>query len=166
MNTSKIFLSVLAILLFSNTKKVLGQETNSSNYGRQVQTIDAQWKFIRQDIGNGNSIGLNDRTWKTVNLPYSWNSRDAFTDVRGYYRGPAWFRKSLFISNQDSVKQIFIKFGAANQLADVYVNGHHVLRHEGGYTAFAANVTKWIRFGKTNTIAVRVDNSFNANIPH
>lgn len=162
---SNALLVVLAFIFFTSTNQVLGQESNTSNSGRQVQTIDAQWKFIRQDIANGSSIGLNDRTWKIVNLPYSWNSKDAFTDIRGYYRGPAWFRKKLFISNQDSTKQIFIKFGAANQLADVYVNGHHVLQHKGGYTAFAANITKWIRFGESNIIAVRVDNSFNANIP-
>jgi len=164
-HTSNMLLFVLAFLLFSNTNKVFGQEVSNSNYGRQVQTIDAQWKFIRQDIGNGSDIGLNDKTWQIVNLPYSWNSKDAFTDTRGYYRGPAWFRKSLFISNQDSTKQLFIKFGAANQLADVYVNGHHVLQHQGGYTAFAANITKWVRFGEDNIIAVRVDNRFNADIP-
>lgn len=39
------------------------------------------------------------------------------------------------------------------------------MRHEGGYTAFAVNITKWIHFGKTNILAVRVDNSFNADIP-
>lgn len=102
MHTSKIFLSVLAFLFFWNTNNVLGQKASNSNSGRQVQTIDTRWKFIRQDIRNGGSIGLNDRTWKTVNLPYSWNSKDAFTDTRGYYRGPGWFRKRLFISNQDS----------------------------------------------------------------
>ncbi|MBE0650979.1 MAG: hypothetical protein IH595_09065 [Bacteroidales bacterium] len=164
-NTANVFLFVLGFIILINAKPAFGQKTVSPNDGRYVRTIDAQWKFIRQDIENGSDIGLDDRSWETVNLPHSWNSRDAFSDVRGYYRGAAWYRKNLFISNQDSGKQIFIKFGAANQLADVYVNGHHVLVHKGGYTAFAANITKWVRFGEDNIIAVRVDNSFNADIP-
>ncbi len=163
--TSNTLLLVLTILFSLKTNSVFCQESKTPISGRQIQTIDTQWRFIRQDIENGSSIGLKDNTWKIVNLPYSWNSKDAFTDVRGYYRGPAWFRKSLFISTQDSTKQIFIKFGAANQQADVFVNGHHVLQHKGGYTAFAANITKWVRFGEDNIIAVRVDNRFNADIP-
>jgi len=164
-NTSNAFLLVLALLFLMSVKQSFGQQSELSNTGRYVRSIDAQWKFIRQDVEDGSSVGLNDQAWKIVNLPNSWNSHDAFSDTRGYYRGAAWYRKTLFISNQDANKQIFIKFGAANQLADVYVNGHHVLQHKGGYTAFAANITKWIHFGETNIIAVRVDNSFNADIP-
>lgn len=156
---------IIAFLILMNAVQVFGQKHSGSYNARTVRTIDTQWKFIRQDVENGGNVGLNDQTWKNVNLPHSWNSHDAFTDVRGYYRGPAWYRKKLFVSNQDSSKQIFIKFGAANQQADVYVNGHYVLQHSGGYTAFAANITKWVHFGETNLIAVRVDNSFNADIP-
>jgi len=164
-NWSSVFLFMLVILFIINAKYAYAQHSESSNNGRYVRTINAQWRFIRQDVANGSSTGLNDRSWKIVNLPHTWNSRDAFTDTRGYYRGPAWYRKEIFIANKDAQKQIFLKFGAANQLADVYVNGYHAIQHKGGYTAFAVNITKWINFGESNIIAVRVDNSFNENIP-
>ncbi len=163
---SSIFLFVLVgLLLLINFKPAYGETLETFTNGRYVRTINTQWRFIRQDVANGRSTGLNDRSWQIVNLPYTWNNRDAFTDTRGYYRGPAWYRKAIFIGNKYARKQVFLKFGAANQLADVYVNGKHVIQHKGGYTAFAVNITKWVNFGESNIIAVRVDNSFNKDIP-
>ncbi|HKJ33212.1 MAG TPA: glycoside hydrolase family 2 TIM barrel-domain containing protein [Balneolales bacterium] len=162
---SIITLGVFSIILFCKVSRSKAQAILSNQSSRYVRTIDAHWRFIRQDVANGASIGLNDQSWKFVNLPHTWNDKDAFTDTRGYYRGPAWYRKKIFVSNQNSGKEIFLKFGAANQLADVFVNGHHAITHKGGYTAFAVNITKWVHFGEPNVVAVRVDNSYNNNIP-
>jgi beta-galactosidase len=159
-------LSFFFTLFMSGICQSSKAQINENNLkGRYDQTINSKWRFIRKDISNGSFAGLNDQTWQIINIPHTWNNKDAFNDMRGYYRGPAWYRKHISISSKDSNKQIFLKFGAANQKSKVYVNGHYVMEHKGGYTAFAANITKWVHFGETNIIAVRVDNSFNPNIP-
>jgi beta-galactosidase/beta-glucuronidase len=46
-----------------------------------------------------------------------------------------------------SGKRIFLHFEGVNQVADVFVNNAFVGRHEGGYTAFTFDVTKYVKFG-------------------
>lgn len=132
---------------------------------RIKRSINSNWRFIRTDVSNGRDPGLDDRSWQLVSLPHTWNKKDAFDDVRGYYRGPAWYRKKINISNNLAGKQVFLKFGAANQVADVYVNGRFATEHKGGYTAFSVNITPYLHFGEENVIAVRVDNSFDHEVP-
>lgn len=155
-----IILSLLSTaVVFSKSSRI------QSDSSRTVRTIDANWRFIRQDVSNGRNPGLNDRGWQIVSVPHTWNQKDAFDDTRGYYRGPAWYRKEIYFGNNFAGKQLFLKFGAVNQVADLYVNGHYILTHKGGYTAFAANITRYVHFGQENEIAVRADNSYNQFIP-
>ncbi|HKI43860.1 MAG TPA: glycoside hydrolase family 2 TIM barrel-domain containing protein [Balneolales bacterium] len=154
-----IFFYLSTTVVFSKSHQI------ASDSGRTVRTIDSNWRFIRQDVSNAGDPGLDDRTWQIVSLPHTWNRKDSFDDTRGYYRGPAWYRKKIKIGEGFSGKQIFLKFGAVNQVADIYVNGHHVLKHEGGYTAFAADITPYVHLGEENLIAVRADNSYNQFIP-
>lgn len=42
--------------------------------------------------------------------------------------------------------------------ADIWVNGNHTANHVYGYTAFELDITKHVRFGEDNLIAVRVKN--------
>lgn len=163
---SRLCIIFLALPYLSNVTNAFGRpQQGPSDNNRVVRTIDSNWRFIRQDVSNGRDPGLDDRTWQIVSLPHTWNKKDAFDDTRGYYRGPAWYRKKLTIGKELSGKQIFLKFGAANQVADVYVNGHYATEHKGGYTAFAMNITPYVHFGEENVIAVRVDNSYNQKIP-
>ena len=61
-----------------------------------------------------------------------------------------------------SGKRIFLHFEGVNQVADVFVNNAFVGRHEGGYTAFTFDITKYVKFGAAeNVVAVQVDNSHN-----
>lgn len=138
---------------------------NDSTRDRLVRTINTNWRFIRKDVSNGDDPGLDDHSWQIVSIPHTWNTKDAFDDTRGYYRGPAWYRKRMIIDQDLSGKQLFLKFGAVNQVADLYVNGHKVTEHKGGYTAFSVNITRYVNFGKKNVIAVRVDNSYDREIP-
>ena len=48
-----------------------------------------------------------------------------------------------------------LRFGAVDYLADVYLNGQKVGRHEGGYTPFEFDVTALLHSG-SNQLAVRV----------
>jgi beta-glucuronidase len=54
-----------------------------------------------------------------------------------------------------------VEFEAVFHTAEVFVNGRKAGEHVGkGYTAFAVDVAGLLEFGRRNTIAVRVDNSF------
>jgi Beta-galactosidase/beta-glucuronidase len=52
---------------------------------------------------------------------------------------------------------LFVYFGGANYLSDVYLNGEKLGRHEGGFTPFNFEITKLVR-EKDNYLVVKVDN--------
>src|SRR2546430_17167998 len=53
--------------------------------------------------------------------------------------------------------RLFVYFGAANYLADVYLNGEKIGRHEGGFTPFNFEITNLVR-DTGNFLIVKVDN--------
>jgi beta-galactosidase len=98
--------------------------------------------------------------WEKIRLPHSWNIDDVVDDEPGYYRGPAWYRRSIRVLPADRHKQFYIRFEGANQVAEVFVNGHSVGKHTGGYSAFQYPISQYLQFDSAkNEVQVRVDNS-------
>lgn len=128
-------------------------------------SINDQWRFMREDIENAQQQGFDDAQWERVNIPHTWNSGDAMDDEAGYYRGAAWYRRNIVLPAEYSGKQISILFEGANQEAELFVNGKSVGNHVGGYTRFSFDITSFIIFGETNTLAVKVNNRYNELIP-
>lgn len=58
---------------------------------------------------------------------------------------------------------IYLRVGAANMTATVYVNGKRVDDHSGGYAAFAFDITSYVTPGEENLIAISVNNSASLN---
>jgi hypothetical protein len=60
-----------------------------------------------------------------------------------------------------------LRFSAVDYAADVWVNGAHAGRHEGGYTPLELDVGGSIHWGGTNVVTVRVfDPPDVADLPH
>ena len=85
-------------------------------------------------------------------LPSSWLTE---TPELRHYQGLIWYQRTFKAPALRSGRQ-FLRFGAANYKAVVYLNGQPVGRHEGGFTPFAFEVTKLLREGD-NQITVGVD---------
>lgn len=128
-------------------------------------TINEAWQFSRGDDPRKLQRGYDDSEWESVNLPHTWNAKDADDDEPGYYRGVGWYRKSLFIDSNTIGKTTSIFFDGANQVTELYVNWKFVGSHRGGYTRFAFDITDFITPGSTNLIAIKVDNSHDLSIP-
>lgn len=128
---------------------------------RVVRTIDSGWRFALT-ADNAAAVDFNDKEWQQLNLPHSWNAEDAFDDVDGYTRTVGWYRRTLRINKADNTRYT-LRIGAANQYAEVYVNGALVGSHTGGYLAFSFDITNQLQSGN-NIIAIKVDNSHNDDI--
>src|SRR5687767_11941328 len=128
-------------------------------------TINDAWRYSDGPIERAEESDFRDDSWQRVHLPHTWNAVDAFDKKVRYRRGIGWYRRSLTLDPSIEGKRIFLYFEGANQVADVYVNGRHAGNHVGGYTAFALDVTDFVSFDRPSTIAVRVDNSHNPDIP-
>jgi len=124
---------------------------------REVEPLESNWHFHLGETAAAESNTLDDSSWETVSLPHNWGWQEA-EQGKDYYRGPGWYRRALNISRETG-KRYFVKFDAASLVADVYLNGHHLGQHRGGFGAFCFEITAQLADGGTNLLAVRVDNS-------
>jgi beta-galactosidase len=123
-----------------------------------------QWRFIRQDVPDGQNPRLDDSNWQRVILPHTYNAIDGQNGGNNYYRGPAWYRLHLDLTQSETSHQLYLRFDAASLKAQVYVNGQLAAEHRGAFTAFCFRLTPLVHPGE-NVIAVRVDNSLDPGIP-
>ena len=130
---------------------------------RTQTSLNDGWQFWNDDAPGAEAAAFDDSDWERVDLPHTWNAEDAFDEAPGYRRGTGWYRRTLTVGEGTRRRQ-FLHFEGANQVADVWVNGRPVGGHVGGYTAFTLDVTDALRPGD-NTIAVRVDNRHDPDIP-
>lgn len=132
---------------------------------RVVYTINDGWKFTKGSPFEAQLTGCDDSSWETVNIPHTWNDKDADDETPGFYRGPVWYRKQLFIDKSQEGRQAVIYFEGANQEVRFYLNGQFVGEHKGGYTRFCFDITPHLRYGQENLFAIYVNNVYNPNIP-
>ena len=110
---------------------------------REVININRNWRFFSNSHTSDNAT--------MVNLPHTWN-RDALGGHNDYYRGIGNYIKDIKVPAEWRGKRVFIRFGAAGDVANLAVNGRHVGEHRGGFTGFTFELTPYLRFGETNNV--------------
>ena len=123
---------------------------------RSVVPLTAEWRFQRGETAAAESPALDDEEWTRVTLPHSFNAGGG--EEPDYYRGPAWYRRAFEVRELHPERRVFIQLDGAATRADVYVNGRHIGRHDGGHAAFRFDISDALVSGR-NLLAVRVDNS-------
>lgn len=139
--------------------------------GRTGEYINGGWRFRR--VGSSESRtklaapGADDSGWDEISLPHTWNADDCTGRAdsspeyaEGYYRGRGCYRRKVLLPNEQyRGREIFIEFGGANTITELYINGKPAGRHEGGYSAFRFDITKHVRVGTENVFTVFVSNA-------
>lgn len=124
---------------------------------RTIIDLDQGWKFIREDAGLPAEFPEH---WQDVDLPHTWNAVDGMDGGGNYYRGRCWYARTFEMPRQPLPGgRVYVEILAAGQQAAVYVNGRQAVYHEGGYSAFRADVTELCREDGKNLLAVACDNS-------
>jgi len=145
--------------IFAAVLTLLAVEAWAQSGGsRRTTVLAAGWTFERGDVPEAAQPAFDDKAWARVTLPHSFNAGDG--EQPGYYRGPAWYRRAFEISAIRPGRRLFVQFDGAATVADVYLNGKPVCRHEGGHAAFRCDLTSGMATGR-NLLAVRVDDSPN-----
>ncbi|MFJ7218423.1 glycoside hydrolase family 2 protein [Amycolatopsis sp. NPDC098790] len=68
-----------------------------------------------------------------------------------------WYRRLVEIPPDWRDQRILLHFGAVDQTAKVWVNNQLVATHEGGYTAFSADITDVLRASGPQELTVRAE---------
>jgi len=89
-----------------------------------------------------------------VAVPGCWNE-----ELSGFeqYEGAMWYARRVGWDGR--ADRAFLRFGAVNYRADVWLNGDHLGSHEGGFTPFAFEVSDRLEERTDNLLVVRVDDS-------
>lgn len=128
-------------------------------FAKESTIINSDWKFTKSTVQNAQQIVFDDTLWNNISLPHTWNAQDGQDGGNNYYRGIGWYRKHLTVPSTYAGKIVYLKIGAANTTATVYINGQLIGIHAGGYSAFMFDVTNNVVPGQDNLIAIQVDNS-------
>src|ERR1043166_588571 len=169
---------ILCVLLLAFVSGVQAQQTEliTNIEGRKTVSLDGEWKIIidpyeagyydyrYQPSANGYFKDAKPKTKsdlieydfdssESLSVPGDWNSQK---ERLLFYEGTIWYKKSFAYQRKPNTR-LFVYFGAANYLTDVYLNGQKLGQHEGGFTPFNFEITKLIHNGD-NFLIVKVDN--------
>ena len=156
-----------------------------SSVSAQVRTeflLEKGWKFTREDNPESVQPSFDDSQWQSVTVPHDWAiygpfsihndkqnvaiSQDGQKEAMEHagrtgglpFVGVGWYRTTLDIPQFTSGKKAFILFDGAMSHAQVYINGKKVGYWPYGYNSFWFDITSFIEAGKSNTLAVRLEN--------
>lgn len=130
------------------------------------QSFNQGWLFYKGNpSGTPSASGFSDASWQKVPVPHS-PSYDA-PEKSDFYLGVSWYRKRFVLPKNTAVnKKVFVEFGGAMSTAQVWVNGTLAGSHEtGGYTCFVIDISSTVNRTDSNVIAVKIDNSPQADVP-
>jgi len=88
--------------------------------------------------------------WKTMKIPNNWH----LTEV-GDYDGTVWFKTAFAAPAALKGKRLFLRFGAVDYFAHVWLNDVYLGKHEGMFTPFEFDVTGKVKLGAQNVLVVR-----------
>lgn len=130
---------------------------------RSDTELNANWRFIRQDVPGAAAPDFSDAAWQPVTLPHTWNAQDGQDGGNNYYRGPGWYRSHLALTPAAG-KSYFLQFDGAALVTEVYLNGKLVGTHAGGFQTFCFDITPLLNPAGDNVIAVKVNNARDTHV--
>lgn len=126
-----------------------------NNPFRQFKDLSGFWDFHLDPADKGLAQG-----WakgfppdRLIAVPSSWNEQ--FEDTRDYL-GPAWYQTRFDLPWGFKDKNLSLRFGSVNYLAQVWLNGVKLGEHEGGHLPFVLEATAHLK-PKDNLLVVRVE---------
>jgi beta-galactosidase len=131
---------------------------------REIMKLTANWLFHLGEAGEGIFPDYENVVWTPVKIPHSWNAADTFVPKRGYYRGIGWYKTRISVDANMMKNKITVEFGAVYGFAEVWMNGVFTGRYLSGYTGFVIDITKEVRIGQDNLLAVRCGNMHDPQI--
>ena len=123
---------------------------------RETYNLNDHWRFFYKQETSSDYA-------RNIALPHTWNL-DALGGQGQYLQTIANYQRNLPIPLDWEGKRLFVKFHGVQSVADVFINGHHVGEHRGGWTAFTFEITKYIKFGENNSLLVVVNNAYQNDI--
>jgi len=157
-------LLILTVLLLSIHSIAQEYKTGTSRF-------DSDWLFHRGGALGADSPDFDDSVWRPIELPHDWSienlpgtnspyHRDAISQINGGFTtgGTGWYRKHFTVPSIQKGKCIIIQFDGIYMNSEVWINGTSLGSHPYGYSSFWFDLSKYIKYGEENILAVKVRN--------
>ena len=134
---------------------------------RVTFNLNHNWQFFRPPQGSTDardSVPTNAQ-WEKVSLPHSVRLEPLNASGGRNYQGVCWYRKTFAADKAWAGNVVLLRFEGAMQVADIWLNEKKLTTHYGGYQPFTIDLTGQLSPGATNTLVVRLDNSYNPEVP-
>ncbi len=95
--------------------------------------LNGPWDFA---VGNPVFEG------KTIRVPFCPESKLSGVEQHFEEGAALWYRRTVVLPENFNRGRVLLHIGAADQVADVWVNGRQAGHHEGGYEAFSVDITE------------------------
>jgi len=116
--------------------------------------LDQGWQFRADPDEFGESFNWQAALptgTEAINLPHTWNVGRLHD-----FMGVAWYFRRFDSPVHDLYSHVRLNFGATFYQSRVWLNGVELGSHEGGFTAYAFDITNLLH--PVNYLAVRIDN--------
>ncbi len=104
---------------------------------------------------------FDDSSWDRVSVPLDWYQKyPEFRDAKAppYVKG--WYRRKIPVPQSMDGRRVLLTFDVAGYQATLFVNGTPVGSHHGDFTPWTVDITKAVKFGAENILALRVLSDF------
>lgn len=125
--------------------------------------FNSDWRFMLVTETNKDtdyaSPALDDSSWRKVNLPHDFQFELPWIENGSKARGfkpmaEGWYRKTFYADSLWKGREVSLDFGGIIYYGDVYLNGHKIASTDYGYVGLEADLSKHIRYGDKNVVAV------------
>lgn len=128
--------------------------------GRRITPILEGWAFAPSALRPDADWDDVAAAGSLVRLPHTWNAADGQAGGE-YRRGVSTYARRIL--PDAGAAETWVEFAGVNSSAEVYLDGHLLARHDGGYSTFRANLTQHLT-DEGGTLLVLVDNSPNETV--
>ncbi|HBO27559.1 MULTISPECIES: glycoside hydrolase family 2 protein [Culturomica] len=130
--------------------------------GERMETPNAvpfndNWLFTRSAV---TPESLPPDSMKSVTLPHT--PRIEPMTVNDQWQGICYYAKKFETPEKVKEKLLSLRFEAAMNIADIWLNGKHLGTHTGGYLPFTVSLDNALNKSGENLLVVRLDNRDNA----
>jgi beta-galactosidase len=134
-------------------------ERLNAQEARTSELFNFGWKFHAGDVKGAQSVGFDDAGWRALDLPHDFQLEQPWDESAGGARGfkamgEGWYRKHFTADAAWRGKRVLLDFEGIIYYGDVYLNGEKIGVADYGYLGFEADVTKRLKYGESNVVAV------------
>jgi hypothetical protein len=121
--------------------------------------LNGRWQFALDPRDEGERAGWSNGgipAGHTILVPFSWGAPlSGVPDSADI----GWYARNVTVPGAWQGRRVFLVFGACDWRTTAWLDGVKLGEHQGGYTPFALELTSRVRFGQTQRLVVRVDDT-------